>query len=252
MKVNILYINGWASNPSVFNSLIKELSTVTKSGIVIDWFSERSLTNEGINNALLNFDENVPTILIGWSSACFPILEYLSTMDLSNSNIVGSVLIGASPRFVSANTPDYNFGWHAPIVLQMAENLLKNPTEVIDAFIKKSISQSDKKSDDCAKVYVEAFQDPQINSKQNTNLADGLKQLACVDARDHVQSIAVPICLITGSEDLICPSQSAQWLHAHLKESQLHLIENTGHAPHVFKTNECSDYIKQFLKGLNF
>ena len=69
-------------------------------------------------------------------------------------------------------------------------------------------------------------------------LVKGLEYLLHSDVRDKVPDIQIPVLLLHGTEDRIIPSGAAEWLHRHLPQSDLKIIEGDGHAlpAHHFET----------------
>lgn len=53
------------------------------------------------------------------------------------------------------------------------------------------------------------------------------------DHRPDVPRCALPTLILQCSDDLMAPVEVGQYLHAHLPDSQLALIPNTGHCPHM-------------------
>jgi sigma-B regulation protein RsbQ len=73
-----------------------------------------------------------------------------------------------------------------------------------------------------------------------TFLSDNRADLASVDAR----------CLILQcSNDAIAPRAVGDYVHRHIRESELVVLEATGHCPHLSSPAETTAAIKSFLQS---
>lgn len=246
MKFNLLIVNGWASDATVFKPFTDLFKDYIQSCIILDWHEDSIISDEKINNAIKKLQSpspsNCPTLLLGWSCGCFPIIKYLSGEAISSS-IIGGVLIGASPRFTSDFDSGYSIGWHPKVLNQMITNLYAQADLVISTFAKKTMSHDDQSKKEKTALYQEVFKRTHVES-----LGNELKALGHIDLRGHLLKISHPICLITGANDLICPISGAQFINNGLDKSQLHIIKKTGHAPHFFEPRACVKTIKHFIK----
>lgn len=62
-------------------------------------------------------------------------------------------------------------------------------------------------------------------------LQAALDAVAEVDARPLLPDIQVPTLLVFGQKDSITPPRMGEYLHRHLPQSELHIIEKAAHAP---------------------
>ena len=67
------------------------------------------------------------------------------------------------------------------------------------------------------------------------------------DHRSELPKVSVPSLIIQCSEDSIVPSSVGDYLHQHLKNSTLQLMEAKGHYPHISHPNETIQCIADFL-----
>ncbi len=78
-------------------------------------------------------------------------------------------------------------------------------------------------------------------------LVAGLDYLLASDVRARVPSIGIPVLLLHGALDRIIPPAAAEWLHAHLPNSELKLFEDDGHA---LPAHHFEDVIQETLQFL--
>lgn len=67
------------------------------------------------------------------------------------------------------------------------------------------------------------------------------------DHRSELPKVSVPSLIIQCSEDSIVPIGVGDYLHQHLKNSTLQLLEAKGHYPHISHPNETIQCIADFL-----
>ena len=67
------------------------------------------------------------------------------------------------------------------------------------------------------------------------------------DHRADLPHSQVPALILQCSDDLIAPRTVGDYLHRHLPQSTLHIIENVGHCPHMSAPTESSRAIDVFL-----
>lgn len=68
------------------------------------------------------------------------------------------------------------------------------------------------------------------------------------DNRADLPSVEVPSLLMQCSEDAIAPLAVGEYLSAHLPQSTLHVMQATGHCPHLSHPNETIRVMKQYLE----
>jgi len=67
------------------------------------------------------------------------------------------------------------------------------------------------------------------------------------DNRADLPKTKVPSLIMQCAEDIIAPLEVGQYLHAHLPGSTLHLMQATGHCPHMSHPEETIRVIQEYL-----
>ncbi|RZA33033.1 MAG: alpha/beta hydrolase [Lysobacteraceae bacterium] len=62
--------------------------------------------------------------------------------------------------------------------------------------------------------------------------------------------LAAPTLILQSTDDMIAPRSVGEYLHRTLPNSQLRLVDNIGHCPHMSAPAECVAEIRPFLAGL--
>jgi pimeloyl-ACP methyl ester carboxylesterase len=70
------------------------------------------------------------------------------------------------------------------------------------------------------------------------------------DVMDRVREIGLPTLIVTGSADQLTPPKYSQYLHAHIRGSQLVEIKDAGHMMALEKPIEVAQAVARFLEGL--
>jgi sigma-B regulation protein RsbQ len=69
------------------------------------------------------------------------------------------------------------------------------------------------------------------------------------DNRADLPKVTVPSLILQCSDDAIAPLAVGDYLHQHLPQSTLRVIQATGHCPHMSHPDECIQVIKDYLNA---
>lgn len=67
------------------------------------------------------------------------------------------------------------------------------------------------------------------------------------NVKDDLHKINIPVCLIWGKQDIITPPEVAEEFHANIKGSELHWIDQCGHAPMMEQYEQFNSILDSFL-----
>jgi pimeloyl-ACP methyl ester carboxylesterase len=144
----------------------------------------------------------------------------LLAMELMPDSCSKLILISSTAKFCSS--PDYPHGIHEKIVRRMIEQLKRDPETVLNEFF-RNVHHPLRESRHSMALRENAPMDV-------PGLAAGLEYLLESDVRDRIATLDMPVLLLHGAEDRIIPVQASEWLHDHLPDSLLHIVEQDGHA----------------------
>jgi sigma-B regulation protein RsbQ len=68
------------------------------------------------------------------------------------------------------------------------------------------------------------------------------------DNRADLERLTTPSLIVQCTNDAVAPMEVGTYLHEHLRDSELRLIEATGHCPHVSHPNETVATIQSYLR----
>lgn len=246
MKKYLIILSGWAVPKFVWRP-ISNLLEKDYEVIIIDWNDVDSLHRfkQKVITILQEKDINRFSI-IGWS------LGSLVAIDIVTSNLFkidNLILFSGTSKFIQDVTEKYNIGWHKKILNNMISMLKKYPEETINKFYKNLFSKEEVKDG-----YYDRFSNeiqPLNEMDSIDSLALGLEYLMLKDVRDKINHINIPVLLIDGEKDLICPMEASEYLQNHLKTSSLLILNETGHIPFYTKPDQCHKIIEIFIKNLH-
>jgi sigma-B regulation protein RsbQ len=67
------------------------------------------------------------------------------------------------------------------------------------------------------------------------------------DNRADLPKVRVPSLVLQCSEDAIAPPEVGEYMHRHLNDSVFHVMEATGHCPHMSHPEETVRFMKEYL-----
>ena len=68
-----------------------------------------------------------------------------------------------------------------------------------------------------------------------------------LDQQNTIQSIKIPVLIVCGSEDKLCPVERHEMMHNMITDSDLKIINNAGHMPTLEQPRETTEVIKEWL-----
>ena len=68
-----------------------------------------------------------------------------------------------------------------------------------------------------------------------------------LDQQNTIQSIKIPVLIMCGSEDKLCPVERHEMMHNMISDSDLIIINNAGHMPTLEQPRETTEVIKEWL-----
>ncbi len=179
-----------------------------------------------------------PVIYVGHSvSAMIGMLATIKAPD----KFAAQIMVGPSPCFI--NDDYYVGGYNAEDIdglLKMMDDNYIEWTKVMAPTIMGAPEQPA-----LARELLFRFQ---ANDRE---IARHFARVAfTADHRADVPKSTVPALILQCSDDLIAPREVGEYLHKHLANSELAVITNIGHCPHMSAPSASSDVISNYLDRL--
>lgn len=224
--MNIVCLPGWGMKGAIFSPLVEALAPTTCT--VVEWEGIESVDcfRKRAEQAL-----TAPSLLIGWSLGALVALEMAAALP---ERVTGLVLISGTSRFVTDG--GYLAGWHPRIVERMKKQLQRHPEETIASFLASLWAEGETGD-------ISLF----MHRDRVEELTIGLDYLLTADARPLLAALHVPVLLLHGENDAICPPEAARYIANHIPHAELVIFNNTGHVPFLTKTNECVHSIRTLV-----
>lgn len=210
----LLFIHGFATGPKVWQAQIKEFS---KDFEVV---SEIEQVKPGSD-----------LFVVGWSMGGWKALDLWQE---HHQRIKGLVLVSSFAKYTQSD--DYPHGT-SPALLRKLEKRFqagyKNGMRYFYDLIFKD-----------KKMHALIDQLPEPDREEVERWFDKLRQ---EDKRDLLPKIDVPVLIIQGDQDPIVSPGSAEFLSSRIRNSELHFLPGTGHAPFIESTKEFNAILRNFL-----
>jgi len=173
----------------------------------------------------------------------------LLALELLPESCSKLVLISSTAKFCADE--DYACGTPEKVLRRMIIQLERNPEAVLEEFFKNVHYPHE----ECRRSILLRCA-PEMNATSVTeqdapstleDLVTGLEYLRDSDVRVRIPAIGIPVLLLHGANDRIIPPAAAEWLHHHLPDSRIRIIENDGHALLAHHFDEITNEILNFL-----
>lgn len=149
------------------------------------------------------------------------------------------VLIGPSPCYIN-QAPDYVGGFERSDIAELLSMMEKNYIGWASFFAPVVMQNPDQP----------ALKEELEGSFCSTDPKTALRFATTTfyaDNRADLPKVTAPSLIMQCAEDIIAPLQVGQYVHEKLPGSTLHLMQATGHCPHLSHPQETIDVIRRYL-----
>ncbi|MDM5195132.1 alpha/beta hydrolase [Bacillus hominis] len=232
-ELKIIFIPGWGMEEGVWTLVLPYFKGYPVQ--CIDWRNVKE-KSEFVGRIIdVARDENV--ILVGWSLGALATIQAYKKIKAK-----GIVLIGGTAKFT--NTSDYTSGWNSLHVERLKKNLARKKEDTLQRFYENMFTKNELKENTSFKEIALNFKGDSIQSLQL-----GLDYLIETDMRNELTDIKVPLLLLHGEQDVICPLSAAHNMTENTNAT-LKVVSGAGHALCVTNFEYCANEIIQFVEGI--
>lgn len=221
----ILLINGWAADPSIWE-------TVQPSEACLYYDVNQSSKQSDL---LTNIKQNCPPqeklTVIGWSMGGLLALELAASCP---EKIRDLILISSTACFVQKE--NYTAGLPRAIVRQLKRRIKRDTLNARRDFFQQMFTPAEKEV--CTKFLQ---QEPAL--QETSSLLSGLDYLETCDLRPLLPKLQLPVQILHGSDDAICPVTAGRYLAQHLPQAKLLELPGCGHVPFLAQKEYCQEHI---------
>ncbi|EJQ98605.1 alpha/beta fold hydrolase [Bacillus cereus] len=232
-ELKVIFIPGWGMEEDVWTFVLPYFKDYPVQ--CLDWRNVKEQSEFAGRIIEVARDENV--ILVGWSLGALAAIQAYKKIKAK-----GIVLIGGTAKFT--NTSDYTSGWNSLHVERMKKNLTRKKEDTLNRFYENIFTKNELKENTSFKEIALNFKGDSIQSLQL-----GLDYLIETDMRNELTDNKVPLLLLHGEQDVICPLSAAHNMTENTNAT-LKVVSGAGHALCVTNFEYCANEIIQFVEGI--
>ncbi|OOQ97349.1 alpha/beta fold hydrolase [Bacillus cereus] len=232
-ELKVIFIPGWGMEEDVWTFVLPYFKDYPVQ--CLDWRNVKEQSEFAGRIIEVARDENV--ILVGWSLGALAAIQAYKKIKAK-----GIVLIGGTAKFT--NTSDYTSGWNSLHVERMKKNLTRKKEDTLNRFYENMFTKNELKENTSFKEIALNFKGDSIQFLQL-----GLDYLIETDMRNELTDIKVPLLLLHGEQDVICPLSAAHNMTENTNAT-LKVVSGAGHALCVTNFEYCANEIIQFVEGI--
>ena len=159
--------------------------------------------------------------------------------------VSGLILVGATSRF--CNSGDYHFGLDADEARGMAIRIKRDYRGTSGQFFKSMFAAEEIPSSKLVEIAAETSGDlPPLKVSLSA-----LKELAETDLRNLLPDINLPVFLIHGAKDSICPVAASEFMLSRLPRASLKIFPGSGHAPFLSAAEMFNAELTGFIRRVH-
>lgn len=148
------------------------------------------------------------------------------------------VMIGPSPYYM--NEPGYRGGFDKADISELLDMMEMNYMEWAKYLAPVVMSNDDRPE------LTEEFE--QLLCSNDPRIARQFAEVTFTsDMREELKKLTVPTLIMQTQFDAIAPMEVGHYVHEHISESQLVIMEAMGHNPHISDAKETITVIKEYL-----
>ena len=243
---DLVFLHGWGMNRGVFRPAIDALAEEFTLHLVdLPGFGQspaiEPFTLEAVAALLDRAFFGRELSVCGWSLGG----QVAMTWALrSGQSVRRLVLAGSTPCFV--RRPDWPHGLPADVFLEFARDLEQDYRGTLVRFLSLQA-----RGEGAARSVLGNLRSRMSSAgiPEGRVLRAGLDILLNTDLRPFLQELRIPVLVLHGAQDTLCPPGAARWAADELPVADLELFPRAGHAPFLSCPAEFAARIRDFLNG---
>jgi pimeloyl-[acyl-carrier protein] methyl ester esterase len=178
-------------------------------------------------------------VLLGWSLGA---QVALAAAPLVRPRLAGLVLVAGTPRFTEAE--GWPNGLPARAVEGLAARVRRDAPRAVARFFEGMFAEGE--LDEAGRARAEAAR-VAVPPADPAALLCGLDVLAREDLRPALPALDLPVLLVHGERDAVCPPAASRALAAAIPGARLAIVPGAGHAPFLSRPGPFRDALRPFL-----
>lgn len=248
----LLFLHGWTMCSRVWKYQLRQF-TREYQVIALDLRGHgRSESSDGdysfssFSKDIIDFIEGLrleKLTLVGWSLAATLILGFFGS---HLSSIDSLVLVDGTPAFMA--NKEFPHGLPYPVVKRMLKLVESDFPQALKVFHNLLLSDKELEMENKDEIWDLLTNESYLPRQEVASKS--LFSLANKDFRGEIGNITVPTLLVHGGKDKICPAGAAQYMKKHLKNAEIVLFPEAGHAPFLTQADAFNQRLGCFLSSL--
>lgn len=250
---SLFFVHGWGTDSTVWKYQVEEFSknynifAINLPGHSAEDEWRESSLGPAVDKIVRFTAHRSPLsdfVGIGWSLGGQVLME---TAAQHPHVFKALILIGSTPCFVARR--DFPAGQPPGVAKRMLKDLKKDFAKTMSRFYPLNFTDEELKQADAAD-FLRYYQKNFANHLKG-NAIKALEALLSSDHRETLSRITIPVLIIHGEQDQVCPVEAAHFLARNFSDARLEVFKNTGHAPFLTKREEFYALVKNFLEDMN-
>lgn len=183
-------------------------------------------------------------VLIGWSLGA---LVSLAAVPRLSSSFRGMALVGGTPRFTA--TDGYPQGLTPTEPKGMGVRLRRDFQKTMGEFFRGMFAEGELSREQENRIAREIIMGGRLPDPEVALSTLGI--LASADLRAGLGAIDLPVLLLHGSLDTVCPVAAARYMAEQIPGAELELMDGCGHAPFMSHPDEFNRRLGGFLERVH-
>lgn len=213
-KTTLLFIHGFATGSAIWKWQVEEFSK-----------------DFNIATDLEEIEHGSDFIVIGWSMGGWKALDLWRE---HHQKIRGLVLVSAFAKYVQSD--DYPCGTSLARLRKLKKMFLNDYCSGMHYFY--DLIFKDKRLHNLI---------DQLPVPERRDLERWFEKLEYENKRELLSAINLPVLIIHGEQDPIVSLETAEYLNRRIKDSELRVFPEVGHAPFLEKKEEFNRYLRDFI-----
>ena len=177
-------------------------------------------------------------VLVGWSLGA---QVALAALPLVRPRLSALVLVAGTPRFTQGE--GWPHGLPPQAVEVLAHRVRRDPARAMARFFDGMFAEGE--LDDAARARLRALR-AAIPLPDPAAALSGLELLAREDLRGALAAVDLPVLLVHGERDPICPPAASRAMAAAIPAARLAVLPGAGHAPFLARPGALADAVLSF------
>jgi pimeloyl-ACP methyl ester esterase len=244
----VLFLHGWMMSKKVWHfqmPLSSELRIIT---LDLRGHGRSDAPDFSYADCLSDLEELLAHLglnkvfVVGWSMGSQLAIKASAQLK---ERISGLIIVGGTSRFCNAD--DYPCGLSATEARGMAVRLKRDYAATSGQFFRSIFSAAETASLDLRDI---AAKTTATIPRLRISLA-ALKELSDSDLRHLLPGMNLPVLLVHGAKDSICPASAAEFMAEHLPLAAIKIIPASGHAPFLTAAEMFNAEVTGFIRTVH-